>query len=143
MTYLGQRLDRGIAALASQSMFAADNQHMLRNSGVDEMMRQHRHREPRSAADLHCMRILRRYSEVLCKDRREHDVRRNCAVPAENAVDLSPFEARVRDCKLGSPAHEVERRGAFVPAVTGQPDSGDEAHGNLNTTLATPALSPR
>ena len=52
MADLGECLDRRIAALAREPVLAGDDQHVLCHPGIDEMMRQHGHGEPRSAADL-------------------------------------------------------------------------------------------
>ncbi len=129
-------------------------------------MRQHGHGEARRAADLNGMGIGRADTKMLGKYGGEHDVRRYRAVAAENAVDLSAFEASVGDRKFGGLAHEVERGRAFVLAVGCEADAGDEAHGScspppqggrektrgartaitipiLNTTSAGPAPSRR
>src|ERR1700716_3263317 len=65
---------------------------------------------------------------MLGEDGCEHDVRRDCRVAAEDAIDLTAFQAGVGNRKLGGLAHEVERGTALTPAVSRQSDAGDEAH---------------
>ena len=128
MADLRQRLDRGVAALPGQAVLAADHQHMLYNAGIDQMMRQHGHREPGGAADLHRVGIGRPDAEMLGEHGREHDVRRHGRVAAKDAVDVGSLQPGVGNGKLGRLAHEVERGRAFVLAVGRQPNAGDEAH---------------
>ena len=79
MADLRQRLDRGVAALPGEPVLAADHQHMLRDAGIDQMMRQHGHGEPGGAADLHGVGIGRLDAEMLGEHGRQHDVRRDRA----------------------------------------------------------------
>ena len=117
MADLRQRLDRGVAALPGEAVLAADHQHMLDDAGIDQMMRQHGHREPGGAADLHRMGVGRLDAEMLGKHGREHDVRRHRAVAAQDAVDLRSLQPGVGNRELGRLAHEVERGRALVLAV--------------------------
>ena len=117
MTDLRQRLDRGVAALPGEPVLAADHQHMLDDTGLDQMMRQHGHGEPGGAADLHGMGVRRPDAEMLGEHGREHDVRRDRAVAAQDAVDLGALQPGVGNRQLGRLAHEVERGRAFVLAV--------------------------
>ena len=146
MADLRQRLDRGVAALPGQPVFAADHQHMLCDAGIDQMMRQHGHGEPGGAADLHGVGIGRLDAEMLGEHGRQHDVRRDGRIAAQNAVDLGALQPGIGNGKLGRLAHEIERGRAFVLAVGRQADAGDEAHDlsrSLNTTSAGPAPSRR
>jgi len=77
---------------------------------LDQLVRQHGHREPGGAADLDRMRVGRPYAKMLGKHGRQHDVRRDRGIAAEDAVDLGAFQPGVGDGKLGCLAHEVERR---------------------------------
>ncbi len=141
---LGQRLDRGVAALPGETVFAADDKHMLGDAGIDQMMRQHGHRKPGGAADLHGMGVGWADAEMLGEHGREHDVRRDRRVAAENTVDAGSFQSGVGKRKLGRLAHEVERGRAFVFAVEREANTGDEAHDGMtffNTTSASPAPS--
>ncbi len=45
---LRQRLDRGIAALPGEAVLAGDHEHMPRDAGFDQVMREHGHRKPRA-----------------------------------------------------------------------------------------------
>ena len=117
MTDLRQRLDRGVAALPGEPVFAADHQHMLDDTGLDQMMRQHGHGKPGGAADLHGMGIRRPDAEMLGEHGGQHDVRRDRAVAAEDAVDFRSLQPGIGNGHLGRLAHEVERRRAFVLAV--------------------------
>src|SRR5271154_4472226 len=106
------------------------------NSGVDQMMRQHGHRKPGGTSDLDGMRVRRADSKMLGEHRRQHDMRRNRAVAAENAIDLGALQPGIGNGELGGLAHKVERRGAFMLAVGGQSDAGDEPHGDTLTILS-------
>jgi hypothetical protein len=117
MTDLRQGLDRSIAALPGEPVLAADHQHMFCESGIDEMMRQHCHSESRSAADLHGMGIRRPDTEMLGKHRGQHDMWRDRAVAAEDAVDFGSLQAGIGNRDLRRLAHEVERGRAFMLAV--------------------------
>ena len=59
------------------------------------MMRQHGHRQPRGAADLHGMGIGRADAKMLGEHGGEHDVRRDRGIAAEDAVDLGALEPGV------------------------------------------------
>src|SRR5260370_40061681 len=98
------------------------------DAGLDQMMRQHGHREPRGAADLHGVGVSWANSEMLGEYRRQHDVRRDGRIAAEDAVDLASFQPRVGYRELGGLAHEVEGGRALMPAVSRQSDAGNEAH---------------
>src|ERR1700694_3580824 len=111
---------------------------MPRHIGLDQMMRQHRHRQTRGRADLHGVSVNRPNAEMLGEYGGEHDVRRDSAVAAEDAVDLAAPEAGIGNRKLRCLAHEVERGGALMPAECRQPDSGDEAHFNTISLLVIP-----
>src|SRR6266481_2312624 len=63
------------------------------NAGLDQMMRQHRHREPGGAADLNRVRIGRANAEMLGEHRRQHDVRRDGGIAAEHCARVSPASA--------------------------------------------------
>ena len=132
MADLRQRLDRGVAALPGETIFAADHQHMLCDAGIDQMMRQHGHGEPGGAADLHGMRVGWLNAEMLGEHGRQHDVRRDRRIAAENAVDLGSLQPGIGNRKLGRLAHEIERGRAFVLAVGRQSDAGDEAHASVS-----------
>ena len=129
MADLRQRLDRGIAALPGQPVLAGHDQDIAGDARFDEMMRQHRHREPRGAADLHGVRVTGADAEMLGKHGRQHDVRRDGGVAAEDAVDLGALQPGIVECGLRGPAHQVERGRAFVLAEGREADAGDEAHG--------------
>src|SRR6202165_1609032 len=101
---------------------------MPRHIGLDQMMRQHRHRQTRGPADLHGVSVSRPNAEMLGEYGGEHDVRRDSAVAAEDAVDLAAPEAAIGNRKRRRLAHEVERGTALVPAECRQPDAVDEAH---------------
>ena len=135
VTDLRQRLDRGIAALPGQTIFAADHQHMLCDAGVDQVMRQHGHGETCGPADLHRMSIGWLDTKMLGENGRQHDVRRNRRIAAENAVDLGSLQPGIGNRKLGRLAHEIERGRSFVLAVGRQPDAGDEAHDRLSSSF--------
>ena len=81
------------------------------------MMRQHGHGEPGGAADLYGVGIGRANTKVLGEHGRQHDVRRNRRVAAENAVDVGSLQPGIGNGKLGRLAHEIERGRAFVLAV--------------------------
>ena len=117
MTDLRQRLDRGVAALSGEPVLTANDKHMLDDTSLDQMMRQHGHGEPGGAADLHRMGVGRPDAEMLGKHGGEHDVRRDRAVAAQNAVDLRTLQPGVGNRHLGRLAHEVERGRALVLAV--------------------------
>jgi len=53
---------------------------------------------------------------------------------------ISALQAGVDDRQLRGPAHQVERRRAFVLAIGRQSDAGDEAHGALNSSFRGPPL---
>ncbi|MGY4409813.1 hypothetical protein ACVWW4_001549 [Bradyrhizobium sp. LB7.1] len=46
---------------------------------------------------------------MLGEDSRQHDVRRDGGVAAEDAVDLGALELRIVECGLRGFAHQVER----------------------------------
>ena len=110
MTDLGQRQDRGVAALPGQPVLATHDQHMFGHAGFDQMMRQHGHGQTRRTANLHRMRIGRLDTEMFGENRGQHDVRRDRAVAAQDAVDLGAAHAGIRNRKFGRLAHQVERR---------------------------------
>jgi hypothetical protein len=103
--------------LPGEAIFATDHQHVPYNAGIDQMMREHGHREPGRSADLHRVGIGRLYTEVFGKDGREHDVRRHGAVATQDAVDVRSLQPGVRYCELSRLAHEVERGRALVLTV--------------------------
>jgi hypothetical protein len=109
MADLRQRCDRSIAALPGQAIFTPDHKHMARDAGIDQMVCEHRHGEPGGAADLHGVRVGRTDSKMLGEHGREHDVRRDGGVAAEDAVDLGAREPGIRYRKRGGLAHEIER----------------------------------
>src|SRR5439155_25161829 len=92
--------------------------------------------EPGGAADLHGMRISWANAEMLGEHGRQHDVRRDGRIAAEDAVDLATLQAGVGNRKPGGLAHEVQRGGALMPAECRQSDAGDEAHGLAPLPLA-------
>src|SRR5664279_5272869 len=94
------------------------------------MMRQHGHGKPGGAADLHGVRVRRANAEMLGEHGRQHDMRRYRRVAAQDAVDLGALQPRIGNRKARSVAHEVERGGTRMPAVSRQPDAGDVAHGS-------------
>ena len=108
MSDLRQRLDRGIAALAGQPILAGHHQHISDHVGLDQVMRQHGHRKPRRTANLHGVRISGTDAEMLGEYGSQHDMRRHRAVAAQDAVDITSFQAGIADRLLGGPAHEVE-----------------------------------
>jgi hypothetical protein len=99
------------------------------DAGLHQMMRQHGHREARGAADLHGVGIGRANPKMLGEHGRQHDVRRDGGVTAENAVDLAALQAGIRYRKLGGLAHQVERGRTLMPAECREANAGDEAHG--------------
>ena len=117
MADLRQRQDRGVAALPGQPVLAADHQHVPDNAGLDQMMRQHGHREPGGAADLDGVGVGRFDAEMLGEHGRQHDVRRHRGVAAEHAVDLAALQPGVGNRQLRGLAHQVERGRALVLAV--------------------------
>lgn len=134
MADLGQRLDRGVAALPGQAILAADHQHVFCDTGVDEVMRQHSHREARGAADLHGVGIGRTNTKMLGEHGGQHDMGRDRGITAENAVDVGALQPGTGDRKLGRLAHQVERGQALMLAEGCEADAGDEAH--LVSTLS-------
>ena len=73
------------------------------------MMRQHGHREPRGAADLDRVGVTRADTKMLGEYGRQHDMRRDGGVAAEDAVDIRAFQPGIVECELGGLAHQVER----------------------------------
>jgi hypothetical protein len=109
MADLRQRLDRGIAALSGEAVLAGDDEHVARDAGFDEVMGEHRHRQPRGAADLHGMGVARADAEMLGENGRQHDVRRHGGIAAEDAVDVRTLQPGVVERGLRRFAHQVER----------------------------------
>ena len=83
---------------------------MPRDARLHQMMRQHGHGETGGAANLNRMRIGGPNAEMFSENRGEHDVWRDRAVAAENAVDLGAFQAGIGDRELGRLAHQIESR---------------------------------
>jgi hypothetical protein len=101
---------------------------MFCNAGIDQMVRQHGHGETSGATDLHGVGIGRLDAKMLGKHGREHDVRRNGRIAAEDAVDLRSLQPGISYGKLGRLAHEIERGRSFMLAIGRESDAGDEAH---------------
>ncbi len=129
MADLGQRLDRGIAALPGETVLAGNNEDVARHAGLDEMMREHGHRKPGRAADLHGVGVSRADAKMLGEYGREHDMRRDGGVAAEDSVDLGALQPGIVERELGCVAHQVERGRAFMLAERREADAADEAHG--------------
>ena len=64
------------------------------------MMGEHGHREPGRAADLDGVGVTGADAKMLGKDGRQHDVRRDGGVAAEDAVDLGALEPGIIECGL-------------------------------------------
>ena len=65
--HLRERLHGGIAALAGQPVLSGHHQDVARGARGHQVVRQHRHAEPRRAAELHRMRVGRVQPVVLAK----------------------------------------------------------------------------
>ena len=125
---LRQGLHGGVTALAREPILAGDHQHVARNTRVDQMMRQHRHREASRATDLDRMRVNRAQTEVLDERRRQHQVRERRRVAAQQTVDILALELRVGERGGRRIAHQIERRAARQLAVGRETDPCDVTH---------------
>ncbi len=96
-------------------------------TGLDHVVRQHRHREAGGASELYGVPVRGDDAEVLREQRRQHEMRERCRVSGQQAVDLSALQMSIQQCRRGGVAHEIERASARMLAERCEPNACDPA----------------